>query len=180
MPKTITAAMRAHLDAETTRLCTAWRIERRDGRSFFFTDHDRDLVYGGDTYLAATGFDRTAISNDLTFAVDNLDLVGITDPGQIDETEIRAGLFDGADVYIFLLVFDDPDAYGELKLRKGKLGQTRLNPHGYFTAEIRGLAQPLQREEAGREADVELENAPELLAEASVRFERYAQPGAGR
>jgi hypothetical protein len=145
MPKIITPAMRAHLDGETTRLCTAWRIERRDGQSFFFTDHDRDLVYGGNTYLSATGFDRTAISNDLSFAVDNLDLVGITDPGQINETEIRAGLFDGAEVYIFLLVFDDPDTHGELKLRKGKLGQTRLTPHGYFTAEIRGLAQPLMQ-----------------------------------
>jgi hypothetical protein len=61
MPKILTPAMRAHLDGETTRLCTAWRIERRDGQSFFFTDHDRDLVYGGNTYLAATGFDRTAI-----------------------------------------------------------------------------------------------------------------------
>jgi hypothetical protein len=145
MPKTISSALRDHLDHETTRLCTAWRIERRDGQSFFFTDHDGDLVYGGNTYLAATGFDRTAISNDLTFAVDNLDLVGITDPGQINETEIRAGLFDGADVYIFLLVWDDPDTHGELKLRKGKLGQTRLTPHGYFTAEIRGLAQPLMQ-----------------------------------
>ena len=54
MPKIITPAMRAHLDAETTRLCTAWRIERRDGQSFFFTDHDRDLVCGGNTYLTAT------------------------------------------------------------------------------------------------------------------------------
>ena len=64
MPKILTPAMRAHLDLETTRLCTAGRIERRDGQSFFFTDHDRDLVYGGNTYLAATGFDRTAISNE--------------------------------------------------------------------------------------------------------------------
>lgn len=143
MPKTITAAMRAHLDGATTRLCTAWRIARRDGQSFFFTDHDRDLVFGGNTYLAATGFDRTAISNDLTFAVDNLDLIGITDPEEINETEIRAGAFDGAEVEIFLLVWEDPDTYGELKLRKGSLGETRLTPQGYFTAEIRGLAQPL-------------------------------------
>ena len=84
MPKILTPAMRAHLDAETTRLAAIWRITRKDGAQFFFTDHDRDLVFGGNTYLAATGFDRTAISNDLTFAVDNLDLVGITDPGQIE------------------------------------------------------------------------------------------------
>jgi hypothetical protein len=88
------------------------------------------LVFGGNTYLSATGFDRTTISNDLTFAVDNFDLVGMTDPGQINETKLRAGLFDGADVHIFLLVWGDPDAYGELKLRKGRLGQTKLTPRG--------------------------------------------------
>ena len=66
MPKIITPAMRAHLDAETTRLCTAWRIERRDGQSFFFTDHDRDLVCGGNTYLTATASiaPRSATSED--------------------------------------------------------------------------------------------------------------------
>jgi hypothetical protein len=139
MPKDLTSAMRAHLGLETTRLCTAWRIVRTDGQEFFFTDHDRDLVFDGDTYLSATGFDRTAISNDLTFAVDNLDVTGITDASQIDEAEIRAG------VYIFLLFWDDPDTYGPLKLRKGTIGQTSITWEGHFTAEIRGLAQPLSQ-----------------------------------
>jgi hypothetical protein len=41
MPKIITPAMRAHLDQETTRLAATWRITRKDGQQFFFTDHDR-------------------------------------------------------------------------------------------------------------------------------------------
>ena len=53
--------MRAHLDVETTRLATIWRITRKDGQQFFFTDHDRDIVFDGDTYRADAGFERTAI-----------------------------------------------------------------------------------------------------------------------
>jgi Uncharacterized conserved protein (DUF2163) len=77
MPKILTPAMRAHLDAETTHLAAIWRITRKDGETFFFTDHDRDIVFGGDTYRADAGFERTAIRSDAGFAVDNLDLVGV-------------------------------------------------------------------------------------------------------
>jgi hypothetical protein len=48
MPKNLTPAMRAHLDEETTRLAVIWRITRKDGAEFFFTDHDRDIVFGGE------------------------------------------------------------------------------------------------------------------------------------
>ena len=61
MPKIITPAMRAHLDLETTRLAAIWRITRKDGEQFFFTDHDRDIVFGGEVYRADAGFERTAI-----------------------------------------------------------------------------------------------------------------------
>jgi hypothetical protein len=77
MPKIISPAMRTHLDEETTRLAAIWRITRKDGQQFFFTDHDRDIVFGGDTYRADAGFARTAIRSDAGFAVDNLDLVGV-------------------------------------------------------------------------------------------------------
>jgi hypothetical protein len=48
--------MRAHLDAETTRLAAIWRITRKDGAQFFFTDHDRDIVFSGEVYRADAGF----------------------------------------------------------------------------------------------------------------------------
>jgi hypothetical protein len=59
--------MRAHLDEETTRLAAIWRITRKDGAQFFFTDQDRDIVFGGDTYRADAGFARTAIRSDAGF-----------------------------------------------------------------------------------------------------------------
>src|ERR687892_225160 len=91
MPKIVTPAMRAHLDEETTRLAAIWRITRKDGQQFFFTDHDRDIVFGGDTYRADAGFERTAIRSDAGFAVDNLDLVGVFAEGGILMATARSG-----------------------------------------------------------------------------------------
>jgi hypothetical protein len=143
MPKIITPAMRAHLDKETTRLAAIWRITRKDGQQFFFTDHDRDIVFPGDIYRADAGFERTAIRSDAGFAVDNLDLVGVFAEGGIVEDEVRAGLFDGAEIAISFVNWQDPDGHGEIRLRRGTLGETRLTPQGYFPAELRGLSQPL-------------------------------------
>ena len=143
MPKILTAAMRGHLDGEATRLAAIWRITRKDGAQFFFTDHDRDILFGGDAYRADAGFERTAIRSTGDFAVDNLDLVGGFAEGGIVEDEVRAGLFDGAEIRVAFVNWQDPDGHGEIRLRRGTLGETRLTPQGYFTAELRGLAQPL-------------------------------------
>jgi hypothetical protein len=143
MPKNLTSAMRARLDEETTRLAAIWRITRKDGAQFFFTDHDRDIVFGGDTYRADAGFERTAIRSDAGFAVDNLDLVGVFAEGGIVEDEVRAGLFDGAEIRVSFVHWEDPDGHGEIRLRRGTLGETRLTPQGSFHAELRGLSQPL-------------------------------------
>jgi hypothetical protein len=121
MPKIITPAMRAHLDEETTRLAAIWRITRKDGQQFFFTDHDRDIAFGGDTYRADAGFERTAIRSDAGFAVDNLDLVGVFAEGGIVENEVRASLFDGAEIALSFVNWQDPDGHGEIRLRRGTL-----------------------------------------------------------
>ena len=143
MPKTLTPAMRAHLDEKTTQLAAIWRITRKDGQQFFFTDHDRDIVFGGDIYRADAGFERTAIRSDAGFAVDNLDLAGVFAEGGIVEDEVRAGLFDGAEIALSFVNWQEPDTYGEIRLRKGTLGEVRLTPQGHFSAELRGLSQPL-------------------------------------
>jgi hypothetical protein len=63
--------------------------------------------------------------------------------GGIVENEVRAGLFDGAEIALSLVNWQDPDSHGEIKLRKGTLGDVRLTPQGHFTAQLRGLSQPL-------------------------------------
>jgi hypothetical protein len=84
-----------------------------------------------DTYRADAGFARTAIRSDAGFAVDNLDLVGVFAEGGIVEDEVRAGLFDGAEIRVSFVNWQDPDGHGEIRLRRGTLGETRLTPQGY-------------------------------------------------
>ena len=138
--KSVSTDLADHLDQDVTTLCTCWHITRRDGTEFFFTDHDRDLVIDGDTYLAATGYSRTAIENDSTMSVDNLDVTGFLDSDTITDEALRAGLFDHADARIFIVNWSDL-TQGILKMRRGWLGEVSLSETGMFKTELRGMAQ---------------------------------------
>ncbi|HVL73096.1 MAG TPA: DUF2163 domain-containing protein [Beijerinckiaceae bacterium] len=143
--KSVSAALAQHLAGPVTTLATCWRITRRDGRSFFFTDHDRDLLFEGDLYLASAGYSRTAISNDASLSVDNLDVEGVFDSAAITEEELRAGLFDHAEVRIFLVNWAAP-SQGALRMRRGWFGEVVLNEQGTFRTELRGMTQALQQQ----------------------------------
>lgn len=140
--KSVSAAFAAHLAGPVTTLATCWRITRADGREFFFTDHDRDLPFEGDLYRASSGYSRTAIANDASLGVDNLDVEGVFDHAAISEEELRAGLFDQAEVRIFLVNWADP-AMGRLAMRRGWFGEVVLSEQGVFRTELRGLTQAL-------------------------------------
>lgn len=141
--KTLSASMQTHLQQEATSLASCWRITRTDGTEFYFTDHDTDIVFESNTYKAESGYQRSAIANDSTLSVDNLDLEGILfDSVDITEQDLRAGLFNGATIRIFLVNWQDTSA-GDIKLRRGTLGEVRLTEQGTFQAELRGMTQPL-------------------------------------
>ncbi|MGK9234769.1 DUF2163 domain-containing protein [Inquilinus limosus] len=140
--KAITPAYRQHLDGELTTLATCWQLTRRDGLVLGFTDHDRDLTIGAVTYHAATGYTRSAIANQTGMAVDNLDLEGVLDHETIRPEEIRAGLFDYAEVRIFQVNWADL-SQGQMLLRRGRLGEVVTLSDGTFRSELRGLVQAL-------------------------------------
>ncbi len=134
--------MSDHLDQEVTTLASCWRIIRQDGQEFFFTDHDRDIVFETNTYEADSSYDRTAIKSSADFSVDNLDVAGVLDSEKITDQELRAGLFNRANVYVFVVNWADP-SMGALKVRRGWFGEVTLLGNGQFQTEIRGLAQAL-------------------------------------
>lgn len=142
--KSVSGALEAHLAAETTTLATCWRITRRDGRAFFFTDHDRDLLFEGNSYRASCGYSRTAIANDASLAVDNLEVEGVFDSAEITEQDLRAGLFDQAEVRVFLVNWADL-GQGSLPMRRGWFGEVTLCEQGFFRTELRGMTQALSQ-----------------------------------
>lgn len=139
--KTLGAGMTAHVALESTTLSTCWKLTRRDGQVFGFTDADTSLTVDGVTYVATSGYTRSAIATDSALSVDNLDLDGILSDTAITEADILAGLWDFAEMRIFMV--NRADTTQQIKQRRGWLGEVTLGDTG-FTAEMRGLAQVLQ------------------------------------
>jgi uncharacterized phage protein (TIGR02218 family) len=143
MSKSLDAGMAAHIAGEVTTLAYCWRVTRTDGQVFRFTSLDRDLVYGGETYLAATGFTAGAVENNSALNVDDVELVGLLDSPAITEGDLQAALWDHAFTECFLVNWQDA-TQGQINLRVGWLGEVTAG-NGRFNAELRGLAQRLQQ-----------------------------------
>ena len=141
--KPTTPALAAHLAGEVTTLATCWRLERADGWVRGFTDHDRELVVDGLTYVASTGFMPSAIKTASDLSVDNLDVDGFLDDAALRAEDLIAGLFDGARIEVFIVNWADL-GQGRLLLRKGFLGEIKRADQR-FSAEIRGLSNRLQQ-----------------------------------
>ena len=136
--KSVSGALATHLAGAVTTLATCWRVERTDGAVFGFTDHDRDLVVSSVTYAAASGYARAAIASRADLSVDDTELSGILNSGLITESDIRAGIWDGAEVRTFVVNWTDI-SQGTLPLRRGRLGEVISADDGSFTVELRTL-----------------------------------------
>lgn len=130
----------AHLAGRVTTLAWCWKLARRDGASFGFTDHDRDLVLDGVTFEAAAGISAGAMENHAALETDNLEVEGALSSLRIDDADLMAGLYDDADVELWRVNWAAPEQ--RVLMRKGHLGEVTRNGAS-FRAELRGLAHRL-------------------------------------
>ena len=137
--RTLPPALAAHLGEGVTTLCRCWRLSRRDGTVFGFTDHDRDLVVGGQAYAAGTGLEASEVESQLGFAVGGGEVSGALTSDAIAEADILAGLYDDAAVEVRLVNW--ADATQHLLLAAASIGEIRRADDG-FVAELRD---PLHR-----------------------------------
>lgn len=142
--KSISAELDTHLQRQVTTVATCWEITRKDGQVFRFTDHNADLSIDGNTYYADIGYTRSSIVNDATMGVDNLEVKGIVDSTILKEDELRAGLFDHAEIKIFLVNYKDL-TQGIMRLRRGWIGEVIYSSGGTFQTELRGMTQALSQ-----------------------------------
>ncbi len=141
--KTISAAQQSDLDSVLSTEATCWKITRTDGVIFTFTEHDKDLTVSGLVYAAKGGYTGSAIVQGTTLSVDNMDLEGLIQAAGITSEDVHEGLYNYAEVEVFLVNYTDPDG-GKVILRRGLLGELTLRGDVHVT-EIRGLAQFLTR-----------------------------------
>lgn len=138
--KDLTASLKAHLRQGVTTICTCMEVRRKDGKSYRFTDHDEPVVTGATEYVPYSSFARSSISTGADLEVDQMEIRGILNSKYIARDDVAAGLFDFAEVRVFVLNYEKPDE-GAVTLRLGWLGEVTMNEDSTFTAELRGLSQ---------------------------------------
>lgn len=136
------ADFRSHLERGCTTLCHCWRVSRRDGRVFGFTDHDRTLTVDGRDYEPQSGFSQTEARASFGMAVDAVDVEGALSSDVLSEAEIVAGLFDGAGVETLLVNWRAPAQFAAI--RKAVIGRI-VRADGRFVAELESVAASLDR-----------------------------------
>jgi uncharacterized phage protein (TIGR02218 family) len=139
--KTISVALAAHFGLSCTTLAVLWKVKRQDGTILGFTNHDVDITYndGADTvaYKALTGYTPSAVESGSDFGTDNLQATAFLDSIAITEADLRAGVYNYADIEIRAVNYNDL-TMGDCKIRKGTLGQVKIQ-NQEFISEIRGL-----------------------------------------
>lgn len=139
--KTISPALKAHLQGEVTTIATCWKATLTNNQVYGFTDHTEDITFDSVTFEASTGFTPSNIQATNDLAVDNLEVHGLLSSDAISEADIMAGLWDYATVEVFIVNWADL-TQGALYLRKGELGNVKIN-RSSFIAEMRGMMQRL-------------------------------------
>lgn len=126
-----------------SNLCYLWRVERKDGFTLYATDHDKELVFNGETYSPTVGVSTTKIAHKLGLGVDNLEVHGALDGVDITEQDIEGGLYDYAKVDIYIVDWTKPDTTNYHKVH-GTFGNVYRSELGYST-EIRSQANVLSQ-----------------------------------
>jgi uncharacterized phage protein (TIGR02218 family) len=135
-------ALYAHLATGCTTVCHLWRVERADGVSYGFTDHDQDLVVDGAVYRADTGLTARALQQTTGLSVDNTEAIGALSSAAINDADLAAGRFDRAAVSAWMANWADLSQ--RVCLFRGTFGEvSRVD--GTFRAELRGLTEPLNQ-----------------------------------
>lgn len=134
--RSVPSALSAQLTSGVTTLAHVWRITRRDGAAFAFTDHDRSLAFDGLIAESNVGLAAGAIEKSLDLAVDTASVSGALSSSALSEDDLARGLWDGARVDIFRA--DWSDATKRVHLFSGRIGEVRRGVSA-FEAELRGM-----------------------------------------
>lgn len=139
--RTISVALQAHLESELTTLAMCWRILRRDGVEKFYTDHDDLIVYDGDTYTPLESGRPSPYRQNASLTPASLDLEMAFATTTGTDAELRAGLYDHAEAWTFLINWADT-SMGIVKLARGRLGEVEIRDNE-ARIEFRSLTQLL-------------------------------------
>lgn len=144
--RAIPQSLAAKLQSGASQYAHIWLVKRQDGVRLGFTNHDRDLIIDGVPCIASTGLEAKDMNSELGLAPGGGDVMGALQAAAIDEADIVAGLYDGAEITTYLCDYEPP--FEKVLLDVAIIGEIRRDEIG-FIAELRGLTHRLS-EATGR------------------------------
>ncbi len=133
-------AFQAQLNEGCTTISRAWAVTRQDGMTLGFTDHDTVLEFGGIRFEPDSGMTAKTLTQSTGLSVDNTESYGALSSDAINEADLLAGRYDSAEIRTWLVNWADPAAH--VLIFRGTFGEISRGA-GAFTAELRGLSEPL-------------------------------------
>ena len=140
--KLLSAPLRERLSAETTHFCHCWRIDLRNGDSVGLTNHDKPLDFQGITFAAKCGITPSATEQSADLARNATEVVGVLGSPYLSDQDLQNGIYDGADVSLWLVDWQDTD--NALQIMRGAFGQVRHHK-GQFYVTIESTTGRLQQ-----------------------------------
>lgn len=157
MPKVIPVALLAHKAQQVTTLCRLLKVICKDGTQFGFANLDIDVTYNdlldanspgsAMLYRSAQGFIPARMQNVAGTSVDNSDMAGLVADTAllgITEAQIRSGILDFAEAWVYEVDYEDLTAGQHEIIARGNCGQVSMAGPG-FRAEFRSLTQRLKQ-----------------------------------
>lgn len=142
--RSIPTALNTHIQAEVISLAKLLRITRVDGRVIRATTHDQDIVVGDETFRSDLSFTASAIQSTDTLSVDNAEVTMGLDGTVLKQADFDNGLYDNAEFDLLFVNWENP-TNGISYLKRGTLGDIKINNEVSVTIGLRGLTQYLQK-----------------------------------
>lgn len=142
--RNIPSLLNTHLQGELLTIADCLMIERNDGVILRMTNHDKNLVVNGQTYLAGATFITSALKTSADLSVDNVQLDIGLDGDLIAKVDLDSDLFKRARFEILTTNWQAPQD-GAMILARGWIGDITVRNVSFATLQLRGLTQALQR-----------------------------------
>jgi uncharacterized phage protein (TIGR02218 family) len=145
MSRTISSALKTHLQGDVTTVCVMWKVKTTHGVLKGFSSHVSDFTYddgtgdGSIVYKASLGVSPTTTNQTIGSGIDTMKVIGILTDSNISDVDLILGVYDYSSLTIMLANYADL-TMGHVVMMNGKIGEIVFHST-HFECEVRSLLQ---------------------------------------
>lgn len=136
--RTLNATLKTRLASGTTTLCYIFTITRVDGVIKRFTNLDKDLVVGAETFESQDSLNISAITTSANNGIQTGNANILYSAAGITEEDVVRGIYDGAEMEVSLIDYEATNL-GRIILLVGVIGVVEGTNKHFGRIELKGM-----------------------------------------